>query len=488
MQQSAINQLSIPRLSSTALAVGWLVLGCALAMGLFFAQQTLLAVGVLGVVLTLALFTEPQLATVIVVFLLYSNALPVANTFHGVPRMVAAMLPLLLIVPLFHELVVKQKPIVLSSILPWLLAFLGVQALGVLVADQPDVAFKALATSVAEGLLLFLVMTNVIRTPGVLRWALWAAVLAGFLVCTLGVFQYATNSFDNNFGGFAQVEEFNPDADPGVVQEPRLAGSLGEKNRYAHFMLMLLPLALYLAWTERNSWLRYGALTAGLMIAVGIALTLSRGAAVGFGVLIVALTVIGRVPMRYLLSLAVLAALILVSVPQYTERLQSVVDVVGLVDGSKDVRQFDVATVGRLTEMWAGLQVFLEHPIVGVGGNMFPYHFLDHADDLGVQVHAEPRMAHNLYLGMAAEHGLLGLLCFFGVVLGVFHLMQQMRNMQITEAPEIPSYATAFILALVVYLTVGMFADFSYVRFFWLMMALACATYHIGAELSAKKT
>ena len=485
MQPSAVRENSIPTISAVSLTTGYLVLGCAFAVGLFLAQQTLLAVAVGGAALILALFMQPQLATVMVVFLLYSNALPVANTFHGVPKIVAVALPALLVVPLFHELVVKQNPIVLSPILPWILAFLGVQTIGVFIADQPDVAFKALATSVAEGLLLFLVLTNSIRTSAALRLAVWSAVAGGFLLCALGVYQYATDDFANNFGGFAQVEEFNPDADPGVEQEPRLAGPLGQKNRYAHFMLMLLPLAMCLIWTERSSLFRLAGCFAGLVIAVGIALTLSRGAAVGFAALILALTFMGKFPFRYLFSLTAIAALILISVPQYTERLQSVLDVAGLIDGSKDIRQFDVATVGRLTEMWAGLQVFLEHPIVGVGGDMFPYHFLDHSAELGVQVHAEPREAHNLYLGLAAEHGALGLLCFLGIVGGIFNLMRRVHKQNFPAAPEIPKFATAFMLAIVVYVTVGMFADFAYVRYFWLMMALACSTYHVSFEYAS---
>ena len=486
MQQSATIQRSLYNISPTTWTGGWIVVGCALATALLLAEQVTSAVAVFGVMLTLALLIQPQLATVIVVFLVYSNALPVANTFHGLPAFAAAALPLLLISPLFHEIVVKQRPVLISLITPWILGFLGVRAIGVLVADQPDVAFKALATSVAEGLLFFLVLTNVLRTPAALRGAIWAAVLAGLLLGALGTLQYVTGSFDSNYGGFAQVDDFDPSADPDVVQQPRLAGPLAQTNRYAHFMLMLLPLALCLAWTERNHWLQISAYVAVLCIAVGIALTLSRGAAVGFGALIVALSVLGKVPFRYMASLAVIATLILLSVPQYTQRLHSVVDVVGLVDGTKEVRDFDTATVGRLTEMWAGLQVFMEHPIVGVGGGMFRFHFEDYAGDLGVQVHTGPREAHNLYLGIAAEHGLLGLLFFLAIVIGVFKLMVHTRNLQLEAAPEISSIATAFMLSIVVYLTVGIFADFAYERYFWLMMALACATYHISAEFTAQ--
>jgi len=484
MQQSTLIQRPTYPLSSTALAGGWLVMGCALAGTMLLGGFVWPPVATCGLAMTLALLCQPQFATVVVVFLLYINALPVANMFYGVPKLAAAALPALLFIPLFHELIISRRPVVLSSILLPTLAFLGIQAIGVVVAAQPDVALKALATSIAEGLLLFVVLTNVIRTRIALRLATWAAVAAGTLMGGLGILQYATGTFDNHYGGFAQVEEFDATADANVEQAPRLAGPLGQKNRYAHFMLMLLPLGLCLAWTERIHWLRYTAYAASSSIALGTALTLSRGAAVGFVALILGMTLLGRVAVRYLVALFVIGLVILVSVPQYAQRLESVIDILGMVDGSKDMRQLDIATVGRLTEMWAGAQVFCEHPIVGVGGDMFPYHFLNHAGDLGVQVHTEPRKAHNLYLGIAAEHGLLGLLSFAAIIVSVFRLLARTRKLPLDQAPEIPQFATAFMLAIGVYMVVGMFVDFSYVRYFWLIVALACATHHIGITFS----
>jgi putative inorganic carbon (hco3(-)) transporter len=195
--------------------------------------------------------------------------------------------------------------------------------------------------------------------------------------------------------------------------------------------------------------------------------------------LIAATVMLGYVRLRYAVLLAGVAAVILLNVPQYVERLGTIQDVVEVATGQKSVRHFDTAVLGRVTEMWAAACVFLEHPLIGVGPGMFPYHFLDYAGDLGVRVHNALRQPHNLYLGLAAEHGLLGLFVFLAMLAQVGRMLLRTRRL----APEMAHTATAFLLLVIVYLAVGMFADFAYVRYFWLMMALACATVYVGPEI-----
>ena len=59
----------------------------------------------------------------------------------------------------------------------------------------------------------------------------------------LSVYQQFTHTFHNDYWGFAQVSfaQINTGVETinGAVTEPRLAGQIGEKNRYAQVMLML---------------------------------------------------------------------------------------------------------------------------------------------------------------------------------------------------------------------------------------------------------
>ena len=76
----------------------------------------------------------------------------------------------------------------------------------------------------------------------------------------------------------------------------------------------------------------------------------------------------------------------------------------------------DRSTQGRLTEMISAGLVFADHPALGVGPGMFKYHFLKYANATGRQVHTEARAAHNLYLQIAAECGIVGIVSFFAIL------------------------------------------------------------------------
>jgi O-antigen ligase len=120
----------------------------------------------------------------------------------------------------------------------------------------------------------------------------------------------------------------------------------------------------------------------------------------------------------------------------------------------------------------AGL-VFVEHPVLGVGPGMFRYHFLEKADALGFQVHGTTRMAHCALLEIAAEHGILGLGSFLAILLVTLRRLARIRTTD--RRPEVVNMATAFILVLVVLMTTGVFLSFAYVRYYWLMLALAAS-------------
>jgi O-antigen ligase len=92
-------------------------------------------------------------------------------------------------------------------------------------------------------------------------------------------------------------------------------------------------------------------------------------------------------------------------------------------------------------------------------------------------------VAHNLYLELAANTGLLGLGSFLGAVGVTLVSLARVRRRCLDRRPELASMATAFLLAIVSYLATGLFLSPAYARYFWLIMALAWATCRLGADL-----
>src|SRR5574341_1839246 len=60
-----------------------------------------------------------EIATLVVVFLLYSNAPAVAVQFHGVPFIVGAMVVLPLFIPLTYYVFLRREPLVVAPALPF---------------------------------------------------------------------------------------------------------------------------------------------------------------------------------------------------------------------------------------------------------------------------------------------------------------------------------------------------------------------------------
>jgi O-antigen ligase len=456
------------------------------AVAVLIIRGELLAVGLLlAAAGAIMMLLRPDTATLLVVFLLYTNAAVVAVKFHGVPFFVGASVPLLLAWPLFWHIVVRGEKFVISPMTWPLILFVVVQLLGILVAQRPDVAAAKMKVAATECLLLYLLVSNAVRTLDTLRRVVWVLIAGGALLGGLGGFQYISGTQHHDYGGFAQVPTFDPEEAAAGDELARFAGSIGEKNYFAQFMLMVLPLAMFRVNGERRTLWRVTAVVCCAFIALGIALTFSRGAVVGFVAMLAVMTMMRYIKVRHALAGVLGLVLLLLAVPQYAARLQSLGRLADVLGSGKQLQHADKATQGRLTEMAAAGLVFVENPILGVGPGMFRYHFLEKADALGFQIHGTTRLAHCVYLEIAAEHGIVGLVAFLAVLLMTLRRLAKVRTSNANA--EMANLAVSFMLAIVALMTTGVFLSFAYVRYYWLFLALAASVDIIARSLPSSE-
>jgi O-antigen ligase len=126
--------------------------------------------------------------------------------------------------------------------------------------------------------------------------------------------------------------------------------------------------------------------------------------------------------------------------------------------------------------------VFLDHPVIGVGPGIFRYYYEEYSTLIGLSVKNQERSAHDLYLQVAAENGLLGLLCLFATLYMTLRSLARVRKRWLTDDPELSNMATAYMLSIVTYLTTGIFLHFAFIRYFWLIMALAAVVILIAEQ------
>jgi O-antigen ligase len=320
-------------------------------------------------------------------------------------------------------------------------------------------------------------------------------LLAGALMGGLCAWQYATKTYDSNYGGFAQVEEnpgfFTGEGGQGQRQR-RLAGPLGSQNRFAQILLMLIPLGLTRFWTEPQRAMRLAAVGATLLISLGLLLTFSRGAAVGALIILGVMIFMRLVSGRQLMAIVAGVGILLLLMPQYLTRLASLGAVAGAQRSEGTLAAADGSLRSRAAEALAAVYMIADHPWTGVGPGMYPHHFQKYGervgtDVAGVKLKEELRQPHVLYLGVAAELGLPGLLVLLAILFAALLRLERARRASLLAGkPELALLAMGFLLALVGYMGTGLFLHLSYVRYFWLIVALASAAAAVvERELSA---
>jgi putative inorganic carbon (HCO3(-)) transporter len=474
----AVGELSSVRSApdQRGVAVGIATVGLAalltmilLALGAPTGGALLAGFGIIG----LALLTRPQAATMLFVAILYLNIPVVAVRFHGAPGLIAIAAPLLLVIPIMSYLIIRRQDPVVTPTLLWMLAYLAVLLLSAAASADPGASMDAVASFATEGLVLYVLATNAVRSFSTFRNAVLVLLVAGALMGGLSIFQEITQTYDNQYFGFAQTKEADPLEIPDEDARPRLSGPIGSKNRYAQVMLVLLPLSLFAYLTGRKRLTRLFAAASGLAILGGMLLTFSRGAGVALGILVLIAILLRYIRFRNAVFVSIaLAATVVVVMPQYLARIESVAGVGALLSGSPD--QPDGAILGRATSNLASLQVFMDYPLLGVGpGQYVAKYSQEYANELGLRYFTTARRAHNLFLEVAADTGLPGVVAFLGVFGATLGGLWRARRAWLGRNAEYAGWATAFFLAVVGYALTSIFLHLAYMRYLWLLIALA---------------
>ena len=476
---------SVPSRSAVGAAIG--AVAAALLIGILIAgldgARPLAILAALGTFVLLLRW--PDAATIVVVFAIYLNVPAVATQFYGVPGFMAAAIVGLLAVPLGIRLIRREAP-VFAPALPFLIAYLGVLLVSLGLAHLRGLPglTEPIEVFLTEGVLIFVLITNVVRSVPALRRVVWTLLVAGSVMGALSVHQGVTESYHEDYGGFAQAvgRALTEEADDEDAGQPRVSGPIGEKNRYAQVMLVLLPLALFLMWIERARWLRIAAGLATALILGALVLTFSRGAAVGLLAVLLAMFALRHLRLVHgVVVLLVIVTAATLFAPTYGERIGSIAGIQGLL--AEDAEDPDGSILGRTTSNLAAFNVFLDHPLLGVGPGMYtPYYSLDYANELGLRHFTTPRRAHNLYLESAAEIGAIGLGALLAIVAVTLAHLWRARQRWLRRRPELSLWATAFGLSIVGYLVTAIFLHLAYQRYFWLLIALANATIWILAR------
>ena len=305
-------------------------------------------------------------------------------TFAEVVSPVTVLAAMMLAIWLWRVLTGSERVEFSHMQLP-LAIFLLCGIAGIYGALDVGIAIKILSIFVM-GASVYLVASQTVRSLDEVQAVLWAgAVGAG----TIGLYTAVTAMIS----GVSSVQ-----ASEGGGSYDRAAELFGSPNLLGGFLALAIPPIVALAASENLWWRRLSGYVLVVAAMVGLAFTYSRGAMIGTAVgLLVLLPVLKRG--RLTLGLALTAAIV-TTAGNVLVRVQSVA-----------APESDPAFTSRL-EIWgAALRLVAEHPLVGVGlGNFVAAYRNLLIPDLPVIPYSLtlPEQAHNLFLNLAVEVGLVG--------------------------------------------------------------------------------
>jgi putative inorganic carbon (hco3(-)) transporter len=281
---------------------------------------------------------------------------------------------------------------------------------GIYGALDVGTAIKVLSIFVM-GASVYLVTSQTIRSPEEAHGIMWAAaVTVGITVLYTVVAGFS--------GSLSYVE-----TDEGGEAYTRFAGIFGHPNALGGFLALAIPPMVALAASETVWWKRLSGYLLIIGAMVGLVLTYSRGAWLGTGVgLLILLPVLKRG--FWLILGAVLLGPVLVGMVTSSDAVLARLESIAAA-GS------DPALMERL-EIWGmAFRLVAEHPLLGVGlGNFQAAYGRLMVPDLPLLTYPLelPEHAHNLFLNLAVEVGLVGVSAFAWLLAVAFLRVRQIKR------------------------------------------------------------
>lgn len=312
-----------------------------------------------------------------------------------------------------------QKPsgkgtVLHSSTLYALLAYTAYAAWSISYSDFPDLSLRAWVGKTLEYSLMFVIAYDIVDRPGTAARGLNALFRSTWVVLAYGALQESI--IHNPWKGSAMP------MDP-IFHQPlnyiRMVGPYENPNDLATYLMVMSLLAGAQILTNRRK--RNYFFLSGLLV-FSLIWTRSLGALLGFmaGAVLLGLLHIRRrrIVLGGLIAAGVAFFIFLSTEPHIREVFTLT----------------DVASQDRMTMWKTAWRITCVHPVIGHGLNTFMANYQRFAPD----PHQWPAYAHNCYLQIAAETGLIGLAVFLWFLLSFFAACFQSLRLNLAPSQRTP--------------------------------------------------
>ena len=271
-----------------------------------------------------------------------------------------------------------------------------------------------------------------------------------------------------------------------LLQAGRAQGAVGDPDFFAAMSLVFIPLGIVLASEARQRWVRFLMVGATVTLLGGTFLSLSRGAFIATMVLGIAFLVTRPERLfRARSEKAVALVIIVIGMVGFFSRPFLREEVVTRAESIYAPKTQEEASGAGRTELWKGaIRTARENPILGVGYGSFPIisqELILHTPGVNPLVFQKRKegdnfVAHNTYLGTAAELGFTGLFLYLALLISTGLTLRKIsRRAMLAGAPFVGRVAHALVLGLTAWAICTVFLNGETARTFWIIVGITLA-------------
>jgi putative inorganic carbon (hco3(-)) transporter len=433
-------------------------------------QPIYILLGLVGLIIFLITLYSTQFGLLIMVFISYTRFSDIFTEFHNSPSIAKPFLVLLVVSILMRWALFREAP--QGWVRPAILFGLVLLAefASVIYSPVPDRVLTRFSDDVKDTIIA-VVIVILMQSPSAFRRTIWVLIVSGIFLCSLSVFQYVTGTHDNIYWGFAQSMSHQI---VGTVDDFRATGPLGDPNFFAQIVVVFVPISLERFMHERRTINRLAALWCLVVSVLTVIITYSRGGlfAMLAGVIIFFL----YYPPQRVQVVFIILAIVAVSVFLPKNYLDRLFTLTKLFNNTGTSRVEERSLQGRLSENLTAFEMIKANPIFGVGLNSYKYLFPTYSKKLGLALVATEREAHNLYLEILAETGMLGFSIFALIMGSCIQFMRKARTLFARhQFHDYAGMTVGYLGGFVAYFFAAIFIHNAFPRYFYLLLGIAFA-------------
>lgn len=446
-------------------------------------QPVYILLGIAGLLVFVLTIYSPQVGLLILVFISYTRFSDIMAQFHNAPSFAKPFLVLLIVSILIRWGLTREMPKGWYAPVIFLGLVLVTEFASVIYSPVPDRSMARFLDDVKDSIIA-LVVVMLMQTDIAFRRVIYMLIYCGVFLCGLAVFQYLTGTYNSNYGGFAISLSHQI---IGAVDDFRATGPMEDPNFFAQIAVVFVPISLERVFHEKNTLNRILAMICLGTSILTVIITYSRGGL--FAMIIGVITFfLFYPPKRNQVVVVILAVIIGYSfLPRnYVDRLMTLTF---FFQDSNASRLNERSLQGRLSENMAALEMIKDKPFFGVGLNSYKYLFPTYSKKLGLALVASEREAHNTYLEILAETGIIGFLVFALMFGSCIYGMIKARELFLRyKYFDFAGMTIGYLGGFVAYFFAAIFVHNAFPRHYYLILGIAFAIHVVAQNLLESKS